>query len=246
MIVQESRFPQLDIAGSRATIKLARLEEHNRIDPSDIPHLMRLLDQVETNPEVRVLVLTGSGARTFSSGYTITAILTDLNRGFEDLLNRLENFSLPTVCALNGSVYGGGTDLAICCDFRIGVKGMRMFVPAARFGLHYYPGGIRRFTTRLGPGAAKKIFLTCLPLGDEEMLRIGFLTELVGVDQLSSTVDTYVQALTEAEQGVLASMKKHIDRLADGDTNEALGQHEYQASLRSSELANRLAKLAKR
>ncbi len=224
---------------------LSRLAEHNRIDPADIPHLMRLLDQVEENPDVRVLVLTGSGARTFSSGYTITAILTDLNSGFEDLLDRLENFSLPTVCALNGSVYGGGTDLAICCDFRIGVKGMKMFVPAARFGLHYYPGGIRRFTTRLGPGAAKKIFLTCLPLIDEEMLRIGFLTELVAVDQLSSTVDIYVQALTEAEQGVLASMKKQIDRLAIGDADESIGRREYETSLRSSELANRLAKLAK-
>lgn len=237
--------PVLSITGSRATITLSRLADHNRIDPADIPHLMGLLDDIEARNDIRVVVITGSGERTFSSGYTLTAILTELNSTFEDLLNRIEKFPLPTICALNGSAYGGGTDLAICCDFRIGVKGIRMFIPAGRFGLHYYPGGIRRFTNQLGPSAAKKIFLTCLPIHDEEMLRIGYLNELVEPSELASTIDRYVNALCETEQSVARSMKKHINHLAQGDEDESLGKLEYQASLRSPELALRLGTLSK-
>lgn len=237
--------PQLSISGQRATITLSRPDEHNRIDPSDIPHLMKLLDEIEANQNIRVVVMTGSGSKTFSSGYTISAILKELDSSFETLLDRLENFALPTICALNGSAYGGGTDLAICCDFRIGVNGSRMFIPAARFGLHYYPGGIRRFTSQLGPSATKKIFLTCLPIHDEEMLRIGFLNELVDSTELQSTVDRYVRALCESEQNVTQSMKRHIDKLSAGNTDAFIGVNEYKKSLQSPELAGRLSALSK-
>ena len=206
---------------------------------------MELMDEIEDNPNLRVVVITGSGPKTFSSGYTIAAILKELDSSFETLLDRLEKFSLPTICALNGSAYGGGTDLAICCDFRIGVSGSRMFIPAARFGLHYYPGGIRRFTRQLGPSAAKKIFLTCLPIHDEEMLRIGFLNELVNASELQSTVDRYVLALCESEKSVTQSMKRHIDNLSNGNSDASIGVNEYKKSLQSPELAGRLAALSK-
>lgn len=237
--------PQLSITGQRATITLSRPEEHNRIDPSDISHLMGLLDEIEAHPNIRIVVITGSGPKTFSSGYTIAAILKELDSSFETLLDRLENFKLPTLCALNGSAYGGGTDLAICCDFRIGVTGLRMFIPAARFGLHYYPGGLRRFTRQLGPSATKKIFLTCLPIHDEEMLRIGFLNELVDPTELQSTVDRYVLALCESEKSVTQSMKWHIDSLSAGNTDAFIGVNEYKKSLHSPELAGRLSALKK-
>ena len=128
----------------------------------------------------RMLVITGSGRRTFSSGFTVNAIADRLDRSFEDMLDAVERFPLPTLCALNGSVYGGATDLALCCDFRIGVRGSRMFMPAARFGLHYYPGGLRRYVTALGAAQAKRLFLTAQAIDADEMLRIGFY-ELVPV-----------------------------------------------------------------
>ena len=76
------------------------------------------------------------------------------------MVNRLEDLAVPTICRLNGGVYGGSTDLALACDFRIGVDSCEMFMPAARLGLHYYTGGIRRYVSRLGVDNAKKLFLT--------------------------------------------------------------------------------------
>ena len=186
-----SSAPTLEIVDSIATITLRRPEQHNRIDPDDPAVLLRHIEEVRTAPSVRLLVLTGEGEKTFCSGYTLGQIGARLDRSLEDMLDALELLEVPTLCALNGSAYGGGTDLALACDFRIGVRGCRLFMPAARFGLHYYPGGLRRFVTRLGCSATKKIFLTGMTMDSEELLRIGFLTELVERGELQSRIDMY-------------------------------------------------------
>ena len=241
MTTDDPNLPQLSTHDGCATITLSRPHEHNRIDPADVNRMMRHLDQVEADRAARVLVLTGQGERSFSSGYTLGAIRAQRDNSLEQLIDRIENLALPTLCALNGSVYGGACDLALACDFRIGVLGSRMYVPAARFGLHYYPGGIRRYVARLGPSVAKRILLTGMPMTDEEMLRTGFIQELVAPERLASRVADYVLALTQAEAGVVASMKRQIDALAAGDRDDSFGRSAYETSLKSDELARRLA-----
>ena len=238
--------PSLTISGIVATIRFERPAEHNRIDPDDIPVLRRHLDAIAAAPQVRVVVFTGAGNRTFSSGFTVNAILERLDRSFEDLLDAVECFPLPTICALNGSVYGGATDLALACDFRIGVRGTGMFMPAARFGLHYYPGGLRRFVAALGPASAKRVFLTAQTLRAEEMLRIGFLTELVPRATLDKRVAEYVSALAECEPAVVKSMKRQINALATGEQPQASSRDDYERSLVSEQLKRRLAALGKK
>jgi enoyl-CoA hydratase/carnithine racemase len=237
--------PELLIDGPRATIRLARPAEHNRIDPADLPVMMGCFERIVADKSLRVLVITGSGDKTFSSGYTIDAIREQLDDRFETLLDTLESLPLPVICALNGSVYGGATDLALACDFRIGLEGSRMLMPAAKFGLHYYPGGIRRYVTRLGLSAAKKLFLTAQPIDAEEMLRIGFLTELVGRGELDAAVTRYADAIALCEPVVVASMKRHLNRTAEGRADEAAIRADYDKSLRSEELARRLGALGK-
>ena len=238
--------PKLDIAGGVATLRFCRPEEHNRIDPEDLAVLMRHFERVLAEPGVRVLVVSGSGEKTFSSGYTVHAIREHLDDRLEKMLDTLESLPLPVICALNGSAYGGAIDLALCCDFRIGVRGARMFMPAAKFGLHYYPGGLRRYVTRLGLNAAKKLFLTAQTLGDEEMLRIGFLNELVDRAQFDATVEAYVKAILECEPKVVASMKLFLNQTADGAIDLAAQRAAFVQSLRSDELASRLGAVNKR
>jgi len=236
----------LRIDGDVATLRLARPAEHNRIDPDDLPVLRAHLETVLDTRGMRALVITGSGSRTFSSGYTVDAIADRLDRGFEDMLDAVERFPLPTLCALNGSVYGGATDLALCCDFRIGVSGSRMFMPSARFGLHYYPGGLRRYVALLGAAQAKRLFLTAQTIDADEMLRIGFLTELVAKKTLAAKVDEYVAAIRACEPEVVRSMKVQIDRIAGGDRKAGKSRTDYERSLRSPALRARLAAVRSR
>ena len=234
--------PTLEVAGAVATIRLRRPAEHNRIDPDDVAVIRGYLDNSTLYPAARALVFTGTGETTFSSGYTVDAIVGRLDRHFEELLDTIERLPLPTICALNGSVYGGATDLALCCDFRLGVRGSRMFMPAAKFGLHYYPGGLRRAVAALGASQAKRIFLTAQAIDADEMLRIGFLTELLDRRELAGRVDAYVDALSECEPGVVRSMKRQIDAIATRDRSAAESRAAYEASLASEELRRRLAR----
>jgi enoyl-CoA hydratase/carnithine racemase len=238
-----SGSPGLAIEGPVATLTLRRPDEHNRIDADDPQVVSQHLEQVARHPEVAVLVITGTGEKTFCAGYTLTQISSHLDHRFEDMLDRIEGLPIPTICAMNGSAYGGGTDLAMSCDFRIGVRGSRIFMPAAKFGLHYYPGGLRRFVARIGPAATKKIFLTAQSIDAEELLRIGYLTELVEPVDLAGRVRAYVDSILLCERGAVTSMKRHIDELALGTWSEAAGRSAYETSLQSGATAERLAAL---
>lgn len=236
-------LPLLTIADRTATILLRRPQQHNRIDPDDLPVLLNHLDRIEACADVNVLIFRGSGSRTFSSGYTIEAIRSRLEeRTFEKFLNRLENLSRPTIAVIHGGVYGGATDLALCCDLRIGVTGSRMFMPAARFGLHYYADGLRRYVSRLGPTAARKLMLTGCTIEAGEMLRIGFLTDLVELQDLDPTVARYVAHLLAGDRGAIAAMKESLNQLAQVDSAILDSLHaRFLASLQSDALEQRLA-----
>ncbi|HVH78361.1 MAG TPA: enoyl-CoA hydratase/isomerase family protein [Stellaceae bacterium] len=219
-----STAPIVTIADGRATITLNRPREHNRIEPSDLAVLRETFDRIDREPGVRVLVLTGTG-KSFSSGYHIGALLErkagtpepgQADDTFETVVNRLETLRVPTIAALQGSVYGGATDLALACDFRIGVGGMRMLMPAARLGIIYYPSGIERYVSRLGVGAAKRLFLTAEPIDAEEMQRIGYLDEIVPAPQLAARVDALAAALAANAPLALGGLKRAINEVAAG------------------------------
>ncbi|MDP3135385.1 MAG: enoyl-CoA hydratase/isomerase family protein [Burkholderiaceae bacterium] len=229
-------------------ITLNRPEQHNRLDPADIDALQTVLDgirqELDAGPGApRVLVLRGSGTRTFCSGFTLDAIGDQLDDRFERMLDSLESLPIPTIAAIQGGVYGGGTDLALCCDIRLGVTHTRMFMPAARFGIHYYPGGLRRYVSNLGLAASKKIFLTGLDVAAPEMLRIGFLTEVLEEASLDARVDEYVSAIARTEAGVVASMKEHLRRFAEACPDLEAAAHAARSSVKSDESQRRIAQL---
>jgi enoyl-CoA hydratase/carnithine racemase len=236
--------PSLTVSGGVATIRFERPAEHNRIDPGDIAILRDHLDQIGAMAAVRAVVFRGAGDKTFSSGFTLGAIRAQLDRRFEDLLDAIERFALLTIAVLRGGVYGGATDLALCCDWRLGVTGTRMFMPAARFGLHYYPGGLRRYVCALGLAQAKRLFLTGQTLRAEEMLRIGFLTELVSPGRLERTLADTLAAIAQCEPSVVQSMKRQLNAIAAGDAAQMQAREAYETSLASAELKRRLDALA--
>jgi enoyl-CoA hydratase/carnithine racemase len=244
--LMQDQPPGLSIDQAVATITLRRPSQHNRIAPEDSDVIRQYLAQLEAMPQLRLLIITGTGAKTFSSGYTLGAIKEELDSRFEDMLDHIERFPFPTLCVLNGSVYGGATDLALCCDFRIGVRGSRLRMPASAIGLHYYPDGIRRYVTVLGLAAAKKLFLTAQTIGDQEMLRFGFLSELVATDELAATVKAYVDGILGCEAKVLVTMKADLMAQAAGAADQTVLRRHYDESLKSPQLAARLEALEQR
>jgi enoyl-CoA hydratase/carnithine racemase len=220
------------------TLRLNRPQQHNRLEPDDLGILEGLIVEAGRIPDARALVLT-AGGRSFSAGYDLDALAsgtgTDDVHDFGRMVDALETCRLPTLAVLNGSVYGGGTDLALACDIRIGVAGMRMLMPASRFGLHYYHGGLRRYATRLGLGAAKRLFLLGEPLETDELLRIGYLDEVLPDEAaLRARGETIARLLADApDPGVIQSMKRALNRIAAADMDPAEADAAWAMSKRS-------------
>ena len=225
----EASTPVLTIDGARATIRLNRPKHLNRLQPEDLEALLKLFDRIEADPAIRVLVLTGTG-RAFSAGYDLNSVAEratsapeqqTAGSAFEVVVNRLEDIGVPTICRLNGGVYGGSTDLALACDFRIGVDTAEMFMPAARLGLHYYKSGIKRYVSRLGADNAKKLFLTAQKIDAQEMLRIGYLTGIAPFEALDEEVDKLASILAGNAPVAMRGMKRAINEFSRGQTRRS-------------------------
>ena len=211
----------LDISNGCATLTLNRPERHNSLSQEDMLALRDALMELDKDQSLRVLVLTGAGEKTFCSGAFLNEVADRSFKGnpFEDLTDALENFRLPTICAFNGSVYGGGGEVSLCCDFRIGVEGMRMFVPPSRLGIHYPEKGLMRMITRVGLSAAKRIILAVETFDAQAMLQMGFIDYLVPRDQLADRTRQLAQDLAALAPLSVQTMKRSLNELARGEAN---------------------------
>jgi enoyl-CoA hydratase/carnithine racemase len=245
---EEGTTPVLTVDGWRANIRLNRPAQHNRLEPADIAAMRGILADIDTREEIRVVVITGTG-KSFSSGYHLGELgSTERTQGdsgsvsaFEQMTDAVENLRAPTICALNGGVYGGSTDLALACDFRIGVDSMRMFMPAARLGLHYYPGGLRRYVTRLGLSAAKRLFLTAETVEAQELLRIGYLDEVVPPERLWPRVDALAATLSDMAPIAVQGMKRAMNQIARGEYDRDAIEVSYRQAQESQDIKEGLA-----
>jgi len=228
--------PVLTVHDGVATITLNRPAHRNRLHDEDLRTLLQQFEAVNGDDRVRVLVLTARTlppTRVFSAGYHIGEF-DDSGRApmaFEQVPDALARVRALTVCALSGSVYGGATDLALACDFRIGIEGMELRMPAAALGLHYYPSGLRRYVARLGLGATRKLFLLAQPATGPELLAMGYLDRLVPSGELAHAVHEWASRAAQLAPLALQGMKQTIqeiawgeDRMADWRSREALTQ----------------------
>jgi enoyl-CoA hydratase/carnithine racemase len=236
--------PVFELNGARATIRLNRPQHLNRLQADDLDVLLGLFDRIEADPAVRVLVLTGTG-RAFSAGYDLNSVAEraasaveqrSAGSAFEVVVNRLEDLGVPTICRLNGGVYGGSTDLALACDFRIGVDTCEMFMPAARLGLHYYKSGIARYVARLGVDNAKRLFLTAEKISATEMLRIGYLTAVTPAEALDEEIDRLATVLAGNAPVAMRGMKRTINEFARGKLDEEAADRRHRESMRGEEI----------
>jgi enoyl-CoA hydratase/carnithine racemase len=213
--------PELAVAGRMATVTLRRPGVANRLELSDLDAFHGAIARVNALPEVMVLRVRAQG-RHFCSGFNIGQMDgegggAEAGARFEALAAALEQARPVTIAELHGGVYGGATDLALACDFRIGSTQTEMQVPAARLGLLYYRGGMERFVSRLGVQTAKRLLLMADKLTAEQMLACGYLDRLhASNDELRADVDALSEQLAGMAPLALLGMKQHLNRIAAG------------------------------
>lgn len=243
------RSPSLRIEGPAAWINLNRPQQHNRFSPADIAAMLGILRDLAVRPNLRVLVITGRGP-SFSSGFDLETLsgahAAEGTAAFAELCDLVESMPMPTVCGLNGNVYGGATDFALACDFRLGVEGCQLMMSPGRLGVEYYYSGLRRYVERLGLSEAKRIFLSGEQIDTQTLLRIGFLNEVVAADALPARLASLASALAQRSQNSLRGLKASLNAIASGTGKIADINARFFASLGSSDAREGLQAHAER
>jgi enoyl-CoA hydratase/carnithine racemase len=212
----------IDAAGV-ATVRLCRPAQRNALHDADLHALLRLFATLDADESVRVVVLradtTGHRRPVFSAGYHV-GHFEDEQPGpllFEQVPDALARLRPITVCALNGSVYGGATDIVLACDLRIALAGCEWRMPAAALGLHYYPSGLRRYVQALGPAWTKRLFLTARATPLEQLAATGLFDSVLAPEQFDAGVRTLVDEVLQLGPLAAQLTKQSIGEIAAGE-----------------------------
>lgn len=181
-----------------ATVTINRPEKLNALNKATIQELHQLLHQLDHNPDVRVVVLTGSGEKAFVAGADISEFAhfsaaegAQLARkGQELLFNFVENMKTPVIAAVNGFALGGGLELAMSCHFRIASDNAKMGLPEVSLGVIPGYGGTQRLAQLVGKGRAMEMIMTAGMITAEDAYRAGLVNHVVAQADLFSTYMT--------------------------------------------------------
>jgi enoyl-CoA hydratase/carnithine racemase len=227
--------PTLSIANGIAHLQLQRPAQHNRLQADDLNTLEHHLAALGSNDEARVVLLTAKGL-SFCAGFDLRALATgdSLNdpQQLERVINALEALPQPTICALQGDVHGGGIDLALACDFRLGADHISAHMPAAKLGVHYYAHGMRRYVQRLGANAARRMLLSGESLNASTLVQSGLLDSVWPAAQLGLQAQSLAQRLSATPAPVVQGMKRAIREIENGHFDEQTINARWQQSLR--------------
>lgn len=244
--------PVLHTEGGVATLTLNRPAQRNRLENADLKALLAHFEAINRDPTVRVLVLTANTAGqpkpVFCAGYDIGGF-DEPGHGssfFEEIPDALAALRPVTICALNGSVYGGATDVVLACDLRIGLQGIEWRMPATALGLHYYPSGLRRYVSRFGLAGAKRAFLTARPFTARQLDALGLFEALVGPEDWASTLQALVDDVLALAPLAVEATKQSLRDIEAGVADEASLRAREHMTSQSADFAEGRAAFAQR
>jgi enoyl-CoA hydratase/carnithine racemase len=244
--------PVLHIAAGIATITLNRPAQRNRLENEDLQTLLAHFQQVNDDPAVRVLVFTANTQDqpkpVFCAGYDIGGF-DEKGQGassFERVPEALAVLRPITLCALNGSVYGGATDIVLACDLRIGLQGIEWRMPATAIGLHYYPSGLARYIQRMGLAATQRAFLTARPFTWQQLENLGLFEDFVQTTEWQAALNELIQDIISLAPLAAEETKKSINEIATGVAQEATLRARVDRTSLSEDFAEGRAAFAER
>ena len=208
----------------RATVTMNRPELHNAFDDTLIASLTAALRELEADPDVRLVILSGSG-RSFSAGADLSWMRRMADYSLEEnlaealslagLMKTLDRLKKPTIAMVQGAAFGGGVGLVACCDVAIGSQRAAFCLSEVKLGL--IPAVISPYVVAaIGPRAARRYFQSAEMFDAAEAHRLGLLHQVAGEDELSSAVDKLSMALLKNGPASMAAAKDLVARVSRG------------------------------
>lgn len=239
-------------------LKLNRPRVLNSLNTQLLNELLAACEQLAKDKETRVVVITGSGRKTFCAGADLTErkgmsegqVIGYLNM-IQQTMSAIENLPQPVIAAINGSAFGGGTELALCCDLRAMTEDAMLRLTEVKLGIIPGAGGTQRLSRLIGKSRAKEIILTARPVGAREAHDIGLVHKIVSPaasaedehTELLNAVRLWAREIATAAPLALKSAKFAIDQGVDRDLTAGLAL-ETKAYLQLLNTKDRLEGLA--
>jgi 3-hydroxypropionyl-coenzyme A dehydratase len=184
------KYIQLEPQADIAIIKINRPEALNALNTDVIFELSRTIDIIGADDDIKAVIITGVGERSFCAGadisymVNITPIMAEkYASSAQEVLNKIENLEKPVIAAINGFALGGGCELAMVCDIRIASSNAKLGQPEVTIGIPPGWGGTQRLLRIVGPSKAKEMIFTGKMISAEEAEQIGLVNKVIALGQ---------------------------------------------------------------
>lgn len=183
-----------------AQLTINRPEAMNAMNRSVIDRLNEHLDAIDIDDSIDVVIITGAGDKAFVAGADIKELakrgpLDGLEAYMQRTYDRLGSFSKPLVAAVNGYAFGGGNELALACDIRVGSTNAQFALPEAGLGILPSAGGTQRLPNIVGRGLAADMIITGRRIDADEARTANLITYLVEPEDLLPTAHKVAQRI---------------------------------------------------
>jgi 3-hydroxypropionyl-coenzyme A dehydratase len=212
------KYVQIDLQNDIAILKINRPEALNAMNLDVIYELSRAIDLVSVDQGIKVVIITGSGERSFCAGADIS-YMVDIDAvaaekyasSAQSVLNKIEKMEKPVIAAINGFALGGGCELALVCDLRIASENAKIGQPEVTIGIPPGWGGSQRLSRIIGPSKAKEMIFTGKMISAHEAASIGLVNQIVLLtDEDQSKLDPSVDQDNDKEKN--AALSKILNR----------------------------------
>jgi len=205
-------------------VTLNRPEAHNACNLAMWLAGGEALEQAEADPEVRAVVVTGAGDKTFSAGADLKAIMrgeparpddpVKASWGFAGIANH--PISKPVIAAVNGNALGGGTEVALGCDLVIAAEHARFGLSEVKVGLFAAGGGVFRLPRQIPPKIAMEMILTGEPIDARRALELGLVNRVVPTGELIDAALALAEKIAGNAPLSVQASKRLARRVIDG------------------------------
>jgi crotonobetainyl-CoA hydratase len=210
--------------GNVMIVTLNRPEVHNACNLAMWLGAGEALEEAAADPEVRVVVVTGAGEKTFSAGADLKAIMrgepgqpddpVKASWGFAGIANH--PISKPVIAAVNGNAMGGGTELALGCDLVVAADHARFGLSEVKVGLFAASGGVFRLARQIPPKIAMEMILTGEPIDAQRALELGLVNRVVPRGELMDTALALAEKIAGNAPLSVQASKRLALRIVDG------------------------------
>lgn len=176
-------------------LKINRPKALNALNTETVTELNRCVGEIENDAEVKVLIITGGGEKSFVAGADIVEMSTKnavegrfFGKIAQDAFTRIENLPQPVIAAVNGYALGGGCELACACDFRYAAETAKFGQPEVGLGITPGFGGTQRLPRVVGRGYGKELIFTANMIDAQEAYRIGLVNKVDPQEELMEVV----------------------------------------------------------